>query len=460
MPVEYYYEDMHFNATISPYHANLTLDTGVSYALYAIDYGDEWAVWAFEAVLGDILASSTAHNVSDFDLYVDPDTGVYWTDPYESYGPGTKEYGEADLTWTYTATGWDLKEGEQLILKFPSGDPIPAYLHEGDLHYGSPFCENVTEMWGSSLDDVYIEPYNFLEFYNTTWENITEIAVDNWYTAWIYEPWSYWPPVNCSWVYLEDPYVYFHIDNVTDPWTDDVDWYVDFHIDELYDYATDDWLDNVTLPAPGVEYIEGWEYITTTSSGPGSVSYDPVEGILNLTGPLDLSGERWWWLPKDWRELPKDEWWGFLEYGCPYIELYYALTSRLVINSVTPSQTSATAGDSVSIDAVVTNEGYENETFKVTAYYNNTVIETKTVTSLPAGNSTTLTFTWDTTNVAASNYTVKVKAEFSSYTQESMVTVTSQPPLIPIEIILVIAGIVIIIIVAIGYVLMRKKETP
>jgi len=113
----------------------------------------------------------------------------------------------------------------------------------------------------------------------------------------------------------------------------------------------------------------------------------------------------------------------------------------------------------VSIDAVVTNEGYETETFNVTAYYNNTAIETKTVTSLPAGDNTTLTFTWDTINVEAGNYTIKVKAEFSSYTQESMVTVTSPPPLITIEVIIAIAAIVIIIIVAIGYVLTRKKET-
>jgi len=366
MPVEYWYEDMHFNATISPYHANLTLDTGVSYALYALDYPSDWEwpyFWAFEAVLGDILASSPTHNMSDFDLFVDPDTGEYWTDPYESFGPGNRWYGETDLTWTYTATGWNLKEGEQLILKFPSGDPvpIPAYLHNGTLHYGSVFCENVTEMWGSSLDDVYVETI-------------------------------YW---------------------------------------------------------------NGFE-----TSGPSSISYDPVERVVNYTGPLDLFGDDWWEVPKDWRDLPKDEWWEFLEYGVPYIELSYDLTTQLVINSVTPSQTSVTAGDSVSIDAVVTNNGTTTETFNVTAYYNTTAIETKTVTSLPAGNSTTLTFTWDTTGVDAGNYTAKVKAEFSSYTKESMVTVTSQPPLITIEVIIAIAVIVIIIIVAIGYILTRKKETP
>jgi len=347
MPVEYYYEDMHFNATITPYHANVNLDTGVAYALYALDYGEEWAVWGFEAVLGDILASSPAHNVSDFDLYVDPDTGEYWKISSENLGPGNRWYGAVNQTINYTPTGWNLKEGEQLILRFPSGDPIPAYMHNGTLHYGSTFAKNVTEMWGSSLDYVYV---------------------------------------------------------------DTIEW-------------------------------NGFD-----TSGPSSISYNLTENVANYTGPLDLFGDDWWG--------------GFPEYGVPYIELYYTLTTQIVINSVTPSQTSATAGDSVSINATVTNEGTSTENFTVTAYYNTTAIETKTVTSLPAGNSTTLTFTWDTTNVDAGNYTVKVKAEFSSYTQESMVTITSLPPLITIEMIIAIAAIVIIIIVAIGYALTRKKETP
>ncbi|UCE15645.1 MAG: hypothetical protein JSV12_07170, partial [Candidatus Bathyarchaeota archaeon] len=339
---------MHFNATITPYHADVDLDTGVAYALYALDYGDEWAVWGFEAVLGDILASSPAHNVSDFDLYVNATTGEYWKSPYESYGPGNRWYGEANLTIDYTPIGWDLKEGEQLILKFPSGDliPIPAYLHNGTLHYGSTFSKNVTEMWGHSLGYVYIET---------------------------------------------------------------IEW-------------------------------NGFD-----TSGPSSISYDSVERVMNYTGPLNLTGWDWWW--------------GFPEYGVPYIELYYNLTTQIVITSVTPSQTSVTAGDSVSIDAVVTNEGTETETFNVTAYYDTTAIETQTVTSLSAGDTTNLTFTWDTTNVEAGNCTIKVKAEFSSYTKESMVTVASPPPLIPIEIIIAIAGIAVIAIVAIAYAATRRKKT-
>jgi len=453
MPVEYWYEDMYFNATITPYHANVDLDTGVAYALYALDYG-EYPVWSFEAVLGDALASSPAHNVSDFDLYVDPDTGEYWKSPYESYGPGNKWYGEANLTISYTPAGWDLKEGEQLILKFPSGDLglIPAYMHDGDLHYGSTFCENVTEIWGYGLDYVYIEPYNFLEFYNTTWENITEIAVNNWYTTWIYEPWGYWPPVNCSWVYLEYLDVYFHIDNVTEV----EDEYCDFHIDELYNYTTDDWLDSVILSPPGLEYIEGIEYIETTSSGPSSVSYDPVEGILNLTGPLDLFGERWWW--------------GFPEYGCPYIELYYTEATRsddVAITSVTPSQTSVTAGDSIQISVVATNKGNMAETFNVTAYYDTTAIGTQTAAGLYAGKSRTLTFTWDTADVDAGNYTISaevtsvVEGETSttdnSKESASKVKVAAQPFQIPVEVIIAIAAIIVI--VAIGYAVMRRKKT-
>jgi len=370
MPVEYYYEDMHFNATITPYHADVDLDTGVTYALYAYDYADDgYGTWAFEAALGDILASSPAHNASDFDLYVNSTTGEYWKSPYESYGPGNRWYGEANQTITYTPTGWDLKEGEQLIFKLPSSDLglIPAYLHNGPLHYGSTFTENVTEIWGHTRAwDPYIEP--------------SEAASEG----------------------------------------------------------------NYTFP---------------TSDG-GNVNNDTATGIITFTGPLNLTGADWWW----------DGW--FPEYGTPYIELYTINTTRLddvAITSVTPSQISVTAGDSVPISVIVTNEGNMSETFNVTAYYGNTAIETKTAISLHAGDTRTLTFTWDTTDVDANNYTIK--AEVSSVvegetdttdnTKESTdtVAVASPPLLIPIEVIIAIAGIIIIIIVAIAYAATRRKKT-
>ena len=62
-------------------------------------------------------------------------------------------------------------------------------------------------------------------------------------------------------------------------------------------------------------------------------------------------------------------------------------------------------GYSCSINVTVANEGTFPETFNVTLYANTTEVETKLVT-LPSGNSTTITFTWNTTGFAYGNYTI------------------------------------------------------
>jgi hypothetical protein len=58
----------------------------------------------------------------------------------------------------------------------------------------------------------------------------------------------------------------------------------------------------------------------------------------------------------------------------------------------------------------VINEGTEVENFTVTAYYNESVIGTKTVTDFGYGASTVLEFVWDTTGVKLGNYTISAKA--------------------------------------------------
>ena len=49
------------------------------------------------------------------------------------------------------------------------------------------------------------------------------------------------------------------------------------------------------------------------------------------------------------------------------------------------------------------------ETFNVTVHANTTVIQTKTIT-VASGNSTTITFTWNTTGFAKGNYTISAYA--------------------------------------------------
>jgi len=86
-----------------------------------------------------------------------------------------------------------------------------------------------------------------------------------------------------------------------------------------------------------------------------------------------------------------------------------------VIN-VTASPTKVNIGESVTITVTVKNEGdIFRETFNVTAYYDSTAIGTQTVTSLIAGGSTTLTFTWNTAGMSPGKYTIKAVATTVPY---------------------------------------------
>jgi hypothetical protein len=76
-----------------------------------------------------------------------------------------------------------------------------------------------------------------------------------------------------------------------------------------------------------------------------------------------------------------------------------------------PSQTLAYAGYTV-IDVFVnvTNHGKFSETFNVTAYYNSTAIETKSVTNLAPNANATITFSWNITSVPHGYYTISSNA--------------------------------------------------
>ena len=62
-------------------------------------------------------------------------------------------------------------------------------------------------------------------------------------------------------------------------------------------------------------------------------------------------------------------------------------------------------GNTININVTVENSCDFTEFFNVTLYANTTEIGTKQIT-LTSLNSTTLTFTWDTTGFAKGNYTV------------------------------------------------------
>ena len=91
---------------------------------------------------------------------------------------------------------------------------------------------------------------------------------------------------------------------------------------------------------------------------------------------------------------------------------YVAATTKhdLGITGMTSSERIIGAGYSHPINMTVMNYGVYTETINVTIYANTTLVALQTV-DLASGNSTTLTFNWNTTGFAKGNYTVWTYAE-------------------------------------------------
>ena len=82
---------------------------------------------------------------------------------------------------------------------------------------------------------------------------------------------------------------------------------------------------------------------------------------------------------------------------------------EVAVTDVVPSKTVVNQGYSTSMNVTVENRGDFDETFNVTLYANTTSIATQTVT-LTSRNSTTLTFTWNTSGFVKGNYTISAYA--------------------------------------------------
>jgi len=82
----------------------------------------------------------------------------------------------------------------------------------------------------------------------------------------------------------------------------------------------------------------------------------------------------------------------------------------VAVTSVGASPKEVFPDEEVSITVNVANQGAINETFNVTTYGNDTVIGTQTVSDLPPGNWTPLTFNWNTSDVKAGDYKIKAHA--------------------------------------------------
>ncbi|HKZ93491.1 MAG TPA: NosD domain-containing protein [Candidatus Bathyarchaeia archaeon] len=84
----------------------------------------------------------------------------------------------------------------------------------------------------------------------------------------------------------------------------------------------------------------------------------------------------------------------------------------VAIESVNTDATQAYVGTIINITVMVKNKGRIGaaETFTVTAKYNTTAIQTRTVTNLAAGSNQNLTFNWNTAQLNRGNYTISAEA--------------------------------------------------
>jgi hypothetical protein len=79
--------------------------------------------------------------------------------------------------------------------------------------------------------------------------------------------------------------------------------------------------------------------------------------------------------------------------------------------AVAPSPTTIYAGNTINITVTVKNNGLNPESFNVTTFHNNTIINKQPVWNLAPSNTAILNFTWNTLGVTPSHYTIKAQAD-------------------------------------------------
>jgi hypothetical protein len=89
-------------------------------------------------------------------------------------------------------------------------------------------------------------------------------------------------------------------------------------------------------------------------------------------------------------------------------------THDLALLGIECSKTTVGTGYDLQINVTISNMGDFTEVFNVNINANTTAVSTLTNITLPSGNSTTLTFTWNTTGFAKGNYTISANATIVS----------------------------------------------
>jgi hypothetical protein len=103
---------------------------------------------------------------------------------------------------------------------------------------------------------------------------------------------------------------------------------------------------------------------------------------------------------------------GVVYVGSKDDNVYAFGTHDVAVNNVPCSKTVVGQGFSAGINVTVANQGDYVETFNVTLLANATIIGSESF-ALPAGNSMTVAFAWNTTGFAFGNYTLSAYAQLA-----------------------------------------------
>jgi len=175
------------------------------------------------------------------------------------------------------------------------------------------------------------------------------------------------------------------------PYQQSSDLYISYGLWEDWMYGTK----NVSALTCEIFYNETWEGVTR----PGPYPNTQWEG-----------GLKYWFNPFESRiENTILRW----------LPVFFNITNRAITENqisdiattnVTPMKTVVGQGTLVKINVTIANQGVFTEIFNVTVYANSTSIASQAGT-LTSGNSTTVTFTWNTTGFAKGYYTIKATAD-------------------------------------------------
>jgi len=146
----------------------------------------------------------------------------------------------------------------------------------------------------------------------------------------------------------------------------------------------------------------------------------------------------------------------------------------VAITNVTASPTTAYAGDNIEITVEAANLGNHTETFNVTAYYNDSIIFIRQVTSLLPNQTEIIESTWLTTNVEAGTYRIRAEADVvpgevntgNNVFINGQVTLLPRPPqrftffylLILIFFLMLVASLVLVMFLVMSGCLRRRRK--